>query len=177
MSIWLCSRVNGLKQQRVVVFYGFLALLSFNMFATEHASHVASEVVYIDPEVTYTGSDESYISSDVSYIGSQACIDCHRTQVEAWQGSHHDMAMKHASDESVLGNFNDQTVTHNGKANQFFRRGDEFWVNIEGPEGQFKDYKISYTFAFEPLQQYMVEFEDGCVQLIPFAWDSPPLAG
>ncbi|WP_284070383.1 multiheme c-type cytochrome, partial [Vibrio crassostreae] len=65
-----------------------------------------------------------------------------------------------------------QTVTHKGKPNRFFRKGDEFWVNIEGPDGQFKDYKISYTFAFEPLQQYMVEFEDGRVQLIPFAWDS-----
>ncbi|MFA0230332.1 tetratricopeptide repeat protein, partial [Vibrio sp. 10N.261.45.A7] len=85
---------------------------------------------------------------------------------------HHDMAMKHATDESVLGDFNDQTVTHNGKPNRFFRNGKEFWVNIEGPDGQFKDYKISYTFAFEPLQQYMVEFEDGRVQLIPFAWDS-----
>ena len=82
------------------------------------------------------------------------------------------MAMKHATDESVLGDFNNQTVTHKGKPNRFFRKGGEFWVNIEGLDGQFKDYKISYTFAFEPLQQYMVEFEDGRVQLIPFAWDS-----
>lgn len=111
-------------------------------------------------------------SSQATYVGSEACIDCHSAEVEAWQGSHHDMAMKHADDESVLGNFDDQTVTHKGKPNRFFRKGDEFWVNIEGPDGQFKDYKISYTFAFEPLQQYMVEFEDGRVQLIPFAWDS-----
>ncbi|MEZ9700084.1 tetratricopeptide repeat protein [Vibrio sp. 10N.261.46.E12] len=149
MSAWLCSLVNGLKHQRVAVLSVILSplillLLSFNVYA----------------------------NSKPTYVGSEACVDCHSEEVKAWQGSHHDMAMKHATDESVLGDFNDQTVTHNGKPNRFFRNGKEFWVNIEGPDGQFKDYKISYTFAFEPLQQYMVEFEDGRVQLIPFAWDS-----
>ncbi|MDN3699285.1 multiheme c-type cytochrome [Vibrio cortegadensis] len=152
MSAWLCSLVNGLKHQRVAVLSAMLSLpmlsmLSFNGYANEQASLA-------------------------TYVGSEACIDCHSEEVEAWQGSHHDMAMKHATDETVLGDFNDQTVTHDKKPNRFFRKGDEFWVNIEGPDGQFKNYKISYTFAFEPLQQYMVEFEDGRVQLIPFAWDS-----
>ncbi|WP_373417266.1 multiheme c-type cytochrome [Vibrio sp. D449a] len=115
----------------------------------------------------------SYVSAQpANYVGSEACIDCHADQVEAWQGSHHDMAMKHADQESVLGDFDDVSVDHKGKQNRFFRKGAEYWVHIEGPDGQFHDYKISYTFAFEPLQQYMVEFDDGRVQLIPFAWDS-----
>ncbi|MEZ8720914.1 tetratricopeptide repeat protein [Vibrio pomeroyi] len=163
MSAWLCSLVNGLKHQRVAVLSAMLSLpmlstLSFNGYANEQALSAGSEALPA--------------SSQAKYVGSDACIDCHSEEVEAWQGSHHDMAMKHATDETVLGDFNDQTVTHKGKPNRFFRKGDEFWVNIEGPDGQFKDYKISYTFAFEPLQQYMVEFEDGRVQLIPFAWDS-----
>ncbi|WP_286301070.1 multiheme c-type cytochrome [Vibrio apostichopi] len=163
MSAWLCSLVNGLKHQRVAVLSAMLSLpmlstLSFNGYANEQALSAGSEALPA--------------SSQAKYVGSDACIDCHSEEVEAWQGSHHDMAMKHATEESVLGDFNDQTVTHKGKPNRFFRKGDEFWVNIEGPDGQFKDYKISYTFAFEPLQQYMVEFEDGRVQLIPFAWDS-----
>ncbi len=58
------------------------------------------------------------------------------------------------------------------KPTDFSKKGKEYWVNIEGPDGQFHDYKISYTFGFEPLQQYMVEFDDGRIQLIPFAWDS-----
>lgn len=111
-------------------------------------------------------------SPNATFVGSEACIDCHKNEVEAWQGSHHDMAMKHADNESVLGDFDNAQVTHQGKVNRFFRKGSEFWVNIEGPDGRFHDYKISYTFAYEPLQQYMVEFEDGRVQLIPYAWDS-----
>ncbi|MEZ8635332.1 tetratricopeptide repeat protein [Vibrio cyclitrophicus] len=168
MSAWLCSLVNGLKHQRVAVLSGMLSLfmlliVSLNVYASELISSVGSAA---------TGSEAAPFSSQATYIGSDACVDCHSAEVEAWQGSHHDMAMKHATDESVLGDFNNQTVTHKGKPNRFFRKGGEFWVNIEGLDGQFKDYKISYTFAFEPLQQYMVEFEDGRVQLIPFSWDS-----
>lgn len=106
------------------------------------------------------------------FIGSESCIDCHKEAVDAWQGSDHDMAMKHADKSSVFGDFNDATFEFEGKTNRFFQKGKEYWVNIEGPDGQFHDYKISYTFGFEPLQQYMVEFDDGRIQLIPFAWDS-----
>ncbi|WP_434567839.1 tetratricopeptide repeat protein [Vibrio chagasii] len=165
MSALLCSLVNGLKHQRVAVLSAIITILSFNVCASEQASPISDKT-------TKTVSKSTVSGSSATYIGSEACIDCHSAEVEAWQGSHHDMAMKHATDDSVLGNFDNQTITHQGKANRFFRKGDEFWVNIEGPDGQFKDYKISYTFAFEPLQQYMVEFEDGRVQLIPFAWDS-----
>ena len=52
------------------------------------------------------------------------------------------------------------------------KKDEQYWVNIEGPDGQFHDYQIKYTFGYQPLQQYMVEFDDGRVQLIPFAWDS-----
>lgn len=97
-----------------------------------------------------------------------------------WQGSHHDMSMKHANSESVLGDFNHATLISEDKNtvknNTFFKKGadsaPEFWVNIKGDDGQFNDYQIKYTFGYEPLQQYMVEFDDGRVQLIPFAWDS-----
>lgn len=111
-------------------------------------------------------------NQSATYIGSEACIDCHQEAYQAWEGSHHDMAMKHADDDSVQATFDDQTIIHNGKENRFFRKGDEFWVEIENAKGQLEEFKISYTFGFEPLQQYMVEFADGRVQLIPYAWDS-----
>ncbi|MCQ1058992.1 tetratricopeptide repeat protein [Photobacterium sp. ZSDE20] len=109
-----------------------------------------------------------------TYVGSEACMDCHDEQVKAWRGSHHEMAMKHAAADSVLGNFSDETLKHNGKTNRFFKKEGEYWVHIAGADQQFADFKISYTFGVYPLQQYMVEFPDGRVQLIPFAWDSRP---
>ena len=108
------------------------------------------------------------------FVGSQTCQNCHQKEFSAWQGSHHDMAMKHADDKSVLADFNNVAFEDAGKINKFYKKEQEFWVNIKGPDGQFDDYQIKYTFGFEPLQQYMVEFDDGRVQLIPFAWDSRP---
>lgn len=110
------------------------------------------------------------------YVGSKNCKSCHQEQFKDWQGSHHERAMDHANDQSVRGNFNDVTVEFDGKQNRFFRKGDQFWVNIADGKGKFSDYQISYTFGYEPLQQYMVEFDDGRIQLIPFAWDTRSVA-
>lgn len=112
--------------------------------------------------------------SNLSFVGSKHCANCHPKQTQAWQGSHHDMAMRHATPEAVQADFNNTSVEFNGKTNRFFKKGPQFWVNIEGADGKFHDYQIKYTFGYQPLQQYMVEFNDGRVQLIPFAWDTRP---
>ena len=44
-------------------------------------------------------------------------------------------------------------------------------VNTEGPDGADHDYEIKYTFGVRPLQQYMVEFPDGRVQVLRESWD------
>lgn len=106
------------------------------------------------------------------FVGAKACENCHAEEFKAWQGSHHERAMDHVSDASVLGDFSNTVFKDAGKANRFFRKGKEFWVNIQGPDGKFNDYLIKYTFGYTPLQQYMVEFDDGRLQLIPYAWDS-----
>ena len=112
-----------------------------------------------------------YASAAV-FVGSEQCQSCHEEAYNNWQESHHAKAMAHADENSVLGDFNDVRFNNAGKVNRFFKKGSQFWVNIQGPDGQFHDYQIRYTFGYTPLQQYMVEFDDGRVQLIPFAWDS-----
>lgn len=112
------------------------------------------------------------IANTVEFVGSASCLECHEIEFKAWKGSDHDMAMKHADEQSVLGDFNNSVFVFDGKENRFFRKGKEYWVNIEGSDNAFRDYKISYTFGYKPLQQYMVEFDDGRIQLIPFAWDT-----
>ncbi|MGF1759854.1 tetratricopeptide repeat protein [Photobacterium sagamiensis] len=123
-------------------------------------------------QATAAESNTNAITSEASFVGTDACIDCHQNEYIEWQDSDHDMAMRHADEESVLGNFNDASLESKGQTNRFFKKGDEYWVNIQDADGEFKDYKISYTFGFKPLQQYMVEFDNGRIQLIPFAWDS-----
>jgi predicted CXXCH cytochrome family protein len=110
------------------------------------------------------------------FVGSKQCIDCHTNQYSAWQGSHHDMAMRHAKPDSVKGDFNDITFYLDPivkeKYVRFYKKGNEYWIELEEVNEQRKAYQIKYTFGVEPLQQYMVEFSDGRVQLLPYAWDS-----
>ncbi|MEM6330442.1 MAG: HEAT repeat domain-containing protein [Planctomycetota bacterium] len=107
-----------------------------------------------------------------TYVGRQSCVACHQQQHAEWTGSHHDKAMDLATDRSVLGDFNNAEFTRLGLTTRFFRDGPRFMVNTEGPDGELADFEVKYTFGVDPLQQYMVEFEDGRVQVLRVSWDT-----
>jgi predicted CXXCH cytochrome family protein len=106
-----------------------------------------------------------------SYVGRSTCADCHKVQHSLWLGSDHDRAMELATETSVLADFNDTSFAHEGVTTRFFRRDGKFMVNTEGPDGEHHDYEVKYTFGVRPLQQYMVEFPDGRVQVLRESWD------
>ena len=64
-----------------------------------------------------------------------------------------------ATDQTVLGDFDDATLEHDGLTSRMFRRGDRFMVHTEGEDGQMRDFEVKYVFGVDPLQQYMVEFD------------------
>jgi predicted CXXCH cytochrome family protein len=107
-----------------------------------------------------------------TYVGGQTCAQCHQGEYRLWHGSHHDRAMEVATEETVLGDFSDATFERLGVTTRFFRRGDKFMVSTEGADGEYHDYEIKYTFGIDPLQQYMVEFPDGRVQVLRVSWDT-----
>ena len=106
------------------------------------------------------------------FTGSKSCMECHKDQYGSWENSDHAQAMKIADSSSVLGNFNNVTFTDKNVKSTFFKKGNDFFVNTEGPDGKYYDYKIEYTFGFDPLQQYIVKFPDGAYQCLLTAWDS-----
>jgi predicted CXXCH cytochrome family protein len=106
------------------------------------------------------------------YVGRSACVSCHAEQGAQWSGSHHDLAMQPANQQTVLGDFNDATVTQFGVTSSFFRKDDRFMVRTEGPDGKLREYEIKYTFGVEPLQQYLIEFPGGRMQALSLAWDT-----
>ncbi|WP_051435628.1 multiheme c-type cytochrome [Shewanella fidelis] len=112
------------------------------------------------------------VANAADFVGSFNCKTCHQQVFDAWKGSDHDMAMKHANEESVFGDFDQVSINHGDEKAEFFIKDGHYWVKLANRNGKLTDYKISYTFGYYPLQQYMVEFEDGRVQLIPFAWDN-----
>jgi predicted CXXCH cytochrome family protein len=120
------------------------------------------------------GSQDKAVAAPAEYVGSKACVQCHKTEFDAWKGSHHELAMQHASAASVLGDFSPGRHTYNGVTTTFSKRGDRFYVNTDGPDGKLRDYEIKYTFGVYPLQQYLVEFPGGRLQALGVAWDARP---
>jgi len=112
------------------------------------------------------------LKNAADYVGRDSCVQCHAEQVNLWQGSHHDLAMQHADKNTVLGDFSGVTFNYAGITSKFYKNKDKFMVRTDGPDGELSDYEIKYTFGVTPLQQYLVEFDDGRLQALSIAWDS-----
>ena len=106
------------------------------------------------------------------FVGDEACQRCHEQEYDDWFGSHHDLAMAEANEETVLGDFGGTTLLSKGITSRFFKKGDKFFVNTEGPDGTPEDFEVLYTFGAEPLQQYMIRFPGGRLQCLHTAWDT-----
>ncbi len=116
------------------------------------------------------GSD----SAAVKFVGSEACAGCHRAQAALWRGSQHQLAMQHAAQHSVLGDFSNAQFDYYGVRSRFFRDGKKFLVETDGADGKLATFEIKYTFGVDPLQQYLIEFPDGRLQALSIAWDARP---
>ena len=89
--------------------------------------------------------------------------------------------MDHATETSVLGDFNNAELEHLGVTSRMFRKDGKFMINTEGPDGKLADFEVKYVFGFQPLQQYMVEFdrpanmpadEVARLQVLRVSWDT-----
>jgi hypothetical protein len=115
---------------------------------------------------------EHVVDAEPAFVGSAVCRDCHETAFNEWLGSHHELAMQVANESTVLGDFGDASFEYFDTVTRFFRRGDDFVVSTQNAAGNTQDFVVDYTFGVEPLQQYLVEFDDGHLQPLPFAWDT-----
>ena len=116
----------------------------------------------------------SHSTEALSFVGSDTCASCHGGEAKLWHGSQHAHAMAHATKDTVLGDFNDASFDYFGVHSRFFRDGDKFMVETDGPDGKLAAFEVKYTFGLDPLQQYLVEFPDGRIQALSLAWDSRP---
>ncbi|HQR73273.1 MAG TPA: ammonia-forming cytochrome c nitrite reductase subunit c552 [Sulfurovum sp.] len=102
----------------------------------------------------------------------KACLACHKEHTQNFSTSQHALAMQEANVKTVLGDFNNATFNYNGIVSTFFKKGEKFMVTTDNEHGILQNYEIAYTFGVYPLQQYMVKFPKGKVQVLDIAWDS-----
>ena len=128
------------------------------------------------PKSALAPNTPSVAQSEPQFVGAAVCSACHADQAKLWQGSHHDLAMQEANEQTVLANFNQSEFQKDGVISKFFRRDGGFFVNTDGEDGKLADFEIKYTFCVYPLQQYLIELSGGRFQALSIAWDSRPLA-
>jgi predicted CXXCH cytochrome family protein len=107
-----------------------------------------------------------------TYVDNARCLGCHRGAGEAWARSHHAQAMAAPAAQTVRGNFDNTQFKHQGVTTRFFRRGDKYLVNTDGPDGKLADFEVKYAFGVEPLQQYLIETTGGRLQPLQIAWNT-----
>ena len=125
------------------------------------------------PDADEPGRVPDYrMPADHAFVGGQQCRSCHEKEWDSWKESHHHYAMAEATDETVRGDFDDATLNAGYENYRFFREGDRFMVEAPGPDGEQEIYEVIYTFGWEPLQQYLVDFGSGKYQALHASWDT-----
>ncbi len=127
-------------------------------------------------EATARPSPSPILIHKATYVGEPVCRTCHAGEADAWKHSHHALAMAHATEQTILGDFNDARFTYGDVTSTFFRRDGKFFIRTDGPDGKLHDYEVEFTFGVDPLQQYLVALPGGRLQALSIAWDARPKA-
>ncbi len=160
------------KRLRVVaLFWGVLVAALVAVLANAFKGTPGSDTSPLPVAGTPTAQPAAVAAT---HVGSANCKACHESEFIAWSGSHHQLAMQDASSATVLGDFANARFKQNGVESTFFKRGEQFMVRTDGPDGQLADYEVRYTFGVYPLQQYLIPFAGGRYQVLPLAWDTRP---
>lgn len=117
-------------------------------------------------------SDNINVIQQSHFVGSASCKECHTSEYEAWKQSDHYKSMQLANEQTVLGNFNNAVFKSKGFTNTMFKSDSSFYMVLENREGKPDTFKVEYTFGYDPLQQYLIEFPKGRLQSTHVAWDN-----
>jgi predicted CXXCH cytochrome family protein len=121
------------------------------------------------------------------YVSSQSCQSCHPGQYETWHRTYHRTMTQYARRETVLGEFNGQSLSLLGRTYRPLHEGDDYWVEMEGPEPgggtapavgaggetrRVERYRVGLLTGSHKMQVYWIASPHGGNQqtVFPFAW-------
>ena len=120
------------------------------------------------------GTSPAATVANARYVGGAACVACHAEEVRrlgAVAACRRDEARRRFD---RLGNFNNTSFNDGRVTTRFSRRDGKFIVNTEGPDGKQHDYEVKYTFGLYPLQQYLIDIDNGRIQSLTDRLGQPP---
>jgi len=113
------------------------------------------------------------------YVGSEACINCHPQEHDSWYHSYHRSMTQPASAASVVGNFDDVTLTFGKTSLHLTHDEDEFLAEIQMPVPYGDTERIVHsvrpivmTTGSHHQQSYWFSLDDTTrgVAILPFAF-------
>lgn len=160
------NNIFNFRQSRLLY---LLVILSFIQYSCRDKSSKYIPVTKENVDDVFTSTESI---DDNNFVGNENCKECHIKEFETWKGSDHDNSMQVANRKTILAKFEGERFKSQGIISRFFQKEDGFYVNTEGPDGSYQDYKIVYVFGITPLQQYIVSFPKGRYQCLRTAWDT-----
>ncbi len=128
-------------------------------------------------------ADSLPVLGNPEYVGSELCKQCHWREFDSWRHTLHSKFMLLADDTSVIGDFkrNNKLTTKVTKkspklagketAVNFFEMNGEYYVNTIGADWESRDYKIKYVIGINRKQNYVTEFPNGELHILPAEWE------
>ncbi|PJJ07272.1 cytochrome c554/c'-like protein [Flavobacterium sp. 1] len=147
-----------LKKSSIVITVLLILYVIFRVFIVDSCSSKDTE---------YTEA----LSANNAYTGDKSCVKCHTAEHHQWKQSDHYMSMLPANDSTVKGDFNNVIFIADGITSRFFKKGSKFFINTEGSDGKNHDFEVKYIFGYKPLQQYLIHFPGGRMQVPRLSWD------
>jgi hypothetical protein len=108
--------------------------------------------------------------SPVPYVTSRQCVPCHPGRYETWHRTFHRTMTQVAGPASVVGDFENRSLTYQGVTSRFTRAGDRYFIETLSPEGSMEKDEVVMTIGSRRMQQYVTKVGDRHVRL-PLAWN------
>jgi predicted CXXCH cytochrome family protein len=118
---------------------------------------------------TYVGTRAG--KADENYVKSENCMTCHEGRYRSWEHTYHSKMTQEATPKAVTGDFTkNNSFEYAGVKSKMERRGDEFYMNFEYPDGRRESDKIYRTVGSRRMQQYVTRQNRQYTRL-PIAYD------
>ena len=106
------------------------------------------------------------------YLGSAVCADCHEEAAADWAGSHHALAWTWPGPDTVVADFDGTAFEGNGMSVRFRIEDGLYFADVTESDGSRTEYPVHSVAGIEPLQQYLLETEEGRLQSFDVVWDT-----
>ena len=104
------------------------------------------------------------------YVSSRECRSCHPGQHGTWQASYHRRMTQVATPEALVGPFDGQELSYDGRSYRFEQRGRELWAGWD-ENGARVERRVGLTTGSHHFQAYWLETGDHRkLALLPFAY-------